>query len=262
VNSDRRVSGPVRFAAFAYPPNALGYCGPPDPPSFFGAAAVGPDLASVSALAARFDGAWPYLQLIASCNGLTDPLDARVVDAYWIGNPMLERVSPEALVAHLDDRFERRAGRDFAQVAEAVLAGGVAHHNFHVFAVYPWLGLLRAGMEGAPMVVLDRCRVRWGTVLSAEGDMAVVTSRSLHLDGRLLVEGAPRVEHVRRSLDGLGFFEDLTAGDRVALHWDWVCSRLSERALRRLVHWTRRSLSAVNGLSTPGPAVVCDARGG
>ncbi|MGA2037178.1 MAG: DUF6390 family protein [Acidimicrobiales bacterium] len=258
----RVTPGPVAFARFAYPPNALGYCGPAEPVALLEATADGTDLRLVSALAARFDGAWPYLQLIASCNGIEDPLDPRVVDAYWIGSTLLERVPPAALVAHLDARFERCAGRDFAPVAEAALAGGAAHHGFHVFAVYPWLGLLRGGMEGTPLMVLDRCRIRWARVLSVDGDAVTVRDRALALEGHMLVEGPERVEQVRRSVDGVGFVEELTPGDTVALHWDWVCEKLAPGALRRLRTWTGRMLRAVNALPAPGPAVACDTRGG
>jgi Family of unknown function (DUF6390) len=249
------------FASFAYPPNALGYCGPDDPAAFLGAAARGTDLAGASALAARFDGAWPYLQLIAACNGITDPLDVRVVEAYWIGNSLLGRVPAATLVSHLDGRFERRAKKDFSSMAQAALAGGAAHHSFHVFAVYPWLGLLRAGMDRAPLVVLDQCRVRPGRVLSVEGDSVVVSSRSLVLDGHVLADGPPRSELVSRSVDGLGFSPDLVPGDLVALHWDWVCRRLSPRDFGRLERWTRRSIEAVNALAAPGPAVACEKQG-
>lgn len=255
------MRGAVAFARFAYPPNALGYCGPSDPAELFGAAAVDHDLRSIRALAARFEGAWPYLQLIAACNGITDPLDPRVVDAYWIGNSLLERVPAEILVAHLDERFERRAQKDFDAMSRAAMSGGAAHHNFHVFAVYPWLGLMRAGMDGAPMVVLDRCRIRWGTVLSVDGDFASVSSRALMLEGPRLAEGPRRVEHVRVGIDCSTFLDGLAPGDDVALHWDWVCAKMTRAALGRLVVWTRRMLRAVNALPTPGPAAASDARG-
>jgi hypothetical protein len=147
-------------------------------------------------------------------------------------------------------------------VAEAALLGGAPHHSFHVFAVYPWLGLLRAGMDGAPLTVLDRCRIRWGKVLSVNGPTVTVSDRALVLDGHLLVEGPRRVEDVRRSVDGVGFAQDLEPGDVVALHWDWVCERLAPDALWRLQAWTRRMLRAVNALPKPGPAVACDSRGG
>jgi hypothetical protein len=255
------VPGPVAFARFAYPPNALGYCGPADSAALLESAAEGADLRTVSALAARFEGAWPYLRLIAACNGIDDPLDPRVVDAYWIGNPLLERVPPPTLVAHLDGQFQSTGGRDFAPVAEAALAGGAAHHNFHVFAVYPWLSLLRAGIEGPPLTVLDRCRIRWGKVLAVEGDSVTVRDRALAFEGHMLVDGPERVEQVRRSVDGVGFVDDLAPGDSVALHWDWVCEELAPGALRRLRAWSRRMRAAVNALPVPGPALAADLSG-
>ena len=249
--------GPVLFARYAYPPNSLGYCGPGDPSSLFGAAVEGTDLVGLGQLAAHFDGAWPYLELLAGCNGIGDPLDRRVVEAYWVGNALLSRVPSAALVHSLDDRFGPRAGRRLDSLVSAVPAGGIPQHNFHVFAVYPWLGLLRAGMEGPPMEVLDRCRIRWGLIEALTGDMVTVTSRALGFDGSRLVLGPLRVEQARRSRDGMGFVGDLQPGDTVSLHWDWVCDRLSPTALAWLQHCTKRNLDAVNSLATPGPAAVC-----
>lgn len=254
--------GPVLFARYAYPPNALGFCGPSDPAAMFATAAEGTDLTALTSLAARFEGAWPYLQLIAACNGIGDPLDRRVVEAYWVGNGLLDRVPPGALVASLDDRFEARTRGDFEAIASAVALGAVAHHSLHVFGVYPWLGLLRAGKEGAPMVVLDRCRIRWGTVVAADGDAVWVNSRVLTLRGHDLVLGDERLEQVRAGVDGVGLVSRLVPGDTVSLHWDWVCDRLAPACLRNLQAYTARTLRAVNALPAPGPAVVCDTHGG
>ena len=43
----------------------------------------------------------------------------------------------------MEDRFRARTGQQFPHLVEGVLAGGVPHHSFHVFEIYPWLGLLR-----------------------------------------------------------------------------------------------------------------------
>ncbi len=253
--------GPVLFARYAYPPNALGYCGPADAAEVFGAAAEGTDLRSLASLATRFEGAWPYLQLIAACNRIDDPLDRRVVEAYWVGNDLLDRVPSGVLVASLDDRFGKRAGADFEAVAAAVPFGAVAHHSFHVFGVYPWLGLLRAGMDGAPLTVLDRCRIRWGTVVSAEGDVVTVRNRVLTFEGHRLALGEERVEQVRAGSHGVQLVRGLCPGDTVSLHWDWVCDRLHPAAARSLRRTTARTLRAVNSLPKPGPVVACDRRG-
>ena len=253
------ASGPVLFARYSYPPNALGYCGPDDSSALLESGATGTDSALIGHLAARFEGAWPYLELIAGCNGIADPLDARVVAAYWVGNDLLRRVPPAVLAASLVERFERRVGRRVGLLTAAVPTGGVPQHSFHVFAVYPWLGLLRAGMDGPPMRVLDQCRIRWGRVEGVRGDLVTVASRGLSFDGSRLALGSERTEEARRSLDGVGFAVDLRVGDMVSLHWDWVCERLTPTALRWLIACTRRNLDAVNAVAVPGPAAACGA---
>ena len=253
------TSGPELFARYAYPPNALGYCGPNDPAALLQAAGQGGQWDHLANLARQFEGAWPYLELIAGCNGLHDPLDRRVVEAYWVGNRLSLQVPPTVLAGSLDERFSSRAGRRFEPLVSAAVAGGVPQHSFHVFAVYPWLGLLRAGMEGPPLEVLDRCRIRWGRVEALHGDLVSVTSRALDFVGSRLVLGDERVEQVRRSLDGAGFVEHLVEGEMVSLHWDWVCDRLTPRSLSWLQACTRHNLNAVNALAEPGPAAMCGA---
>ena len=251
--------GPLLFARYAYPPNELGYCGPSDPGALLESASDGLDLAELAHLATGFAGAWPYLELIAGCNGIADPLDARVVEAYWVGNSLLGQVPDSALLSSLSDRFEDRAGRRFGHVASAVPLGGVCQHSFHVFAVYPWLGLLRAGMEGAPLTVLDRCRIRWGYVEAVTGDLVTVRNRLLGFEGSRLVLGPEEVEVARRSLNGVGLAPAVTVGDTVSLHWDWVCDRLTPVGLATWRGARRPIWPPSMPLPTPGPAAVCGA---
>ncbi|MGD0084717.1 MAG: DUF6390 family protein [Acidimicrobiales bacterium] len=251
--------GPVLFARYAYPPNSLGYCGPSDPAALLEAASDGPDLDGLGRLAARFEGAWPYLQLIAACNGISDPLEARVVEAYWVGNELVDRVSAPALAASLSDRFQQPAIQLLESSMSAAPAGGVPQHSLHVFAVYPWLRLLRSGKKGPALEVLDRCRIRWGHVEAVTGDLVTVRSQVLSFDGSRLALGAERVEQARCSLDGVGPAIELRPGDTVSLHWDWVCDRLSPAALSWLQDCTLRNLAAVDAPPVPDPAVEREA---
>jgi hypothetical protein len=66
------------FVRYAYPPNALGYCGPDGFRDYAEAGVV--DQGLVKQVQA-FSGAWPYLELISSGCGIKDPLDRRVVEA-------------------------------------------------------------------------------------------------------------------------------------------------------------------------------------
>ncbi|HEU5023479.1 MAG TPA: DUF6390 family protein [Spirillospora sp.] len=242
--------GPVLFARFAYPPNALGYCGPADSEAVRGYAGTGTVDAGLVDLAERFTGAWPYLQLIAAASRITDPLDARVVHAYWVGGPLLERVGARLMRAHLEERFRRRIGGHWADLTSAEMTGARAHHNFHVFAVYPWVGLLRAEFAEEPLRVLDRCRIRWGRVEAAGPETMRVRSRPLVWDGLGLALGAPRVEEV---LPGPGV--EVAEGDVVALHWDWICHRLDASGLAMLRHYTMSQMALVNAAPRPAPVL-------
>ncbi|HZC70773.1 MAG TPA: DUF6390 family protein [Jatrophihabitans sp.] len=250
--------GALTFARFAYPPNQLGYCGPDVQDEILqrvDARAGGPEL---RALARGFEGAWPYLQLIAAGNGIGDPLDARVVEAYWIGNRLLDRVGTAMFADSLVHRFAPalRSGTDRDRLLDPLWRGGVPHHGFHVFGVYPWVGLLRSGAVDQALHVLDRCRVRWGRITELSESQATVESRPLVWDGRHLELGAPRAELASTARAGYVLAPRLRVGEWCALHWDWVCEPLNRRRLDALRRYTRQQLDAVNSVRFPAPAAA------
>ncbi len=173
------------FARYAHPPNVLGYCGPSDPNELITATSSERGSQGFAAVARRFAGVWPYLELIAVSNGISDPLEDRVVEAYWIGSTLLEGVPVSSLLdcvrANPDGRMPSRLGR--SDLEGAVLAGGIANHNFHVFAVYPWLALARSGRLDPAMSVLERCCIRSGRVTRVDAGNVEVWTRPVALDG-------------------------------------------------------------------------------
>ena len=209
VTSTRsEVAGPILFARYAFGPNRLGYCGPEDADELFEQATRGGDLRALRHSAEQFEGAYPYLQLIAHANGLADPLDARVVEAYWLGNRLLDNVTPGLLGRSLDTRFRRRLrGDGWRWLAGKPEVGALPMHAFHVLDVFPRLGLMRTGVTDNALKVMDSCRIRWGRVLSRDCDELLVSAVPLEMvDGRLRL-GPPRVENVRGWQDGAGFVD-------------------------------------------------------
>lgn len=245
--------GPLLFARYAYPPNALGLCGAEESRTLLEYGAADASDEGLAELARAFEGAWPYLTLIADANKIRDPLDSRVVEAYWIGNRLLDRVSPQTLARHVEDRFKGRVGRSWERIVDAIAAGAVPHHTFHVFAVYPWLGLLRTGDVAQPLSVLDRCRIAPALVDEIAGENANVLVPSLQWDGRTLALGPWEQRTVRFGDGGLGFVKP-QPGDWVSLHWDFVCDRLTVAQATTLHRANERALAAVN--HSVGPATV------
>jgi hypothetical protein len=248
------VPGPIMFVRYAFPPNYHGACGPPDSQGLFqyGASAVVDN--GLRDLARQFAGAWPYLELIANATGVGDPLDRRVVEAYWVGNRLLDQVGTRPLGDSMEERFRARTGRQFGNLTEAVLAGGMPHHSYHVFCIYPWVGLLGDDRRyEQALMVLDKCRVRWGQVREVRPDQLTVESQPLLFEHGQLFLGPPRLEAVERTLNGVGLVPEFSAGDWVSMHWEWVCDRLSARQLGALRHYTALHLDVVNKrLAHPG----------
>ncbi|MFJ8860341.1 DUF6390 family protein [Streptomyces sp. NPDC102451] len=220
------AEGALLFARYAYPPNELGYCGPADAAALLRRDAT----ADIERRARQFEGAWCYLQFLAETAGVRDPLDERVVEAYWIGNELLDLADPAALVERMTDRFRGQLGGTWREAGRRALA----HHSFQVFEVYPWAPILRSSGHPTALTVLDRCRIRTGVVIGADSDVATVRSRPLRWDGDGLTDGAWREETVRCSADGLTLIDRLFPGDRVALHWDWVCDVLTDEQAQRI----------------------------
>lgn len=239
--------GPIRFARYAFGPNRLGYCGPDEAGELFQQATMGRDLVRLRELAGQFEGAYPYLRLIAHSNGIADPLDASVVQAYWLGGPLLDGVRARELGDSLEDRFRRRLhGDGWRWLGGKPEAGAVPNHAFHVLDVFPRVGLMRTGDTDRALEVMDSCRIRWGRVLERDGDSLVVSAVPLEMvEGRLRL-AAPRIEWIRGWVDGTGFVEDVAAGDVISIHWDWACERLDARRLEALQRATRHELRLAN----------------
>lgn len=244
------------FACYAYPPNERGYCGSDDHGALLEYRAAGLSDRGLLDLARAFHGPWPYLKVLSERTGVGDPFDYRIVEAYWVGNALLDRVDVVDFGHAVEEQFAPRVGSRWRHMAEAIPGGGIPHHSFHVFVVYPYVGLLDSG-RAEPLQILDHCRIRWGRVVSTEGETALVRSQPLEWDGRRLALGPPITETARLSRDGLGLVDPPEAGSWVSMHWDWVCDRLTPRQLANLRRFTLRQLDMTNRrLAHPGPAMV------
>jgi hypothetical protein len=241
------LSGALRFGRYAFPPNRLGYCGPADHEALLEYVSTGQADQGLVELEKRFEGAYPYLVLIAQANGIADPFDDRVVEAYWVGNDCLRRVGTKPLYELLESRFRTKMTRnDFDWLSGKLGHGARPHHNFHVFDIYIRAGLMRSDKSEVVLGAMDSCRISWATVSAIAGDDLVVERQPLGLlDGKLCL-GAPRATRVTYQTNTLGLAKDVKPGDHVSVHWDWACEVLEPVALARLQALTDRYVTLAN----------------
>jgi Family of unknown function (DUF6390) len=221
------ADGALKFARYAFPPNELGYCGP------VGARAMlvpGAE-AEIELRARQFEGAWVYLEFLAEAMGEHDPLATKVVEAYWIGSPLLKTLPTAGLLPRLIDRFGDQSGGTWREAADRARA----HHSFQVYEVYPWAAMLQQGLAPGPALgVLDGCRIRTGTVEAVEGEWVSVRSSQLHWDGRRLATADATSGRARWAIDGQSMLDQPIVGDLVSLHWDWVCDVITPEQARQI----------------------------
>ncbi|WP_405138220.1 DUF6390 family protein [Nocardia sp. NBC_01388] len=231
------LSGTEIFARYAYAPNRLGYCGPPEANALRDGA---PE--QVRAAARRFSGAWPYLRVMSRMTGIADPLDPRLVESYWLGGGLGARLDAEEFTAELLSLIGPLAGQYWAHLTADLAGEAAANHCFHVFGVYPWSRFLGKGMDGHPLHVLDSCRIGWGTVVERSGDDISITGPRLVWDDHVLRLSEPSEQHVVTD----GFGSEATIGDQVAVHWGRLCGRLDSAQVRDLQTSTEHQLLATN----------------
>src|SRR5579864_753229 len=235
-------SGMLRFIRYAFMPNRLRYCGGDDNSTLFEYGIEQAVDGGLPTLLRRFTGALPYLQLIARSNGIADPFDARVIEAYWIGNDLLQGVEVRQLYDHLVERFRTQMqGRTRELILGKAPAGARPHHSFHVLDVHSRLGELEHSLA-----TLDNCRVSWGRVVSIDLGQLVVNRLPLLLREGKLVLADPIPERITRQVDGRGFTDQAQPGDWISIHWGWACEVLTPTQLANLERFSRHNLAIAN----------------
>lgn len=236
-------SGTLVAARYGFPPNRLELCGPAEARAILDYLADRATDHGLEEILKKFAGAYPYLSFIAAANGIPDPFDRRVVEAYWIGNDLLATVRMGDFYRHLEDRFQKRAPKKlFQAVLGQIPEGARPHHNFHVFAMP-----IRTGhVEVAHTVqTMDQCRISWGLVNAVLGEELAVLRRPLVLRGDDLGLGDPEFHMVRWRFGGKAFV-NVQPGDVVSIHWGCACDRLTPEQLARLKGETGFHLALVN----------------
>ena len=141
------INGAQLFVRYAYPPNSRGSCGPPDSDALLHYGQSGVTDAGLRELRRGSPAPGRIWSSSPVPPAYPDPLDYAVVEAYWVGNTLLDSVGVRSIGNSMEDRFRARTGHQFPHLMEGVLAGGVPHHSFHVLEIYPWMGL--CAMTGA-----------------------------------------------------------------------------------------------------------------
>ncbi len=238
--------GLLRSARYAFGPNRLHYCGPDANAEILAHMQHGAADPGLESLLKAFRTMYPYLRLIADANHIRDAFDERVVEAYWLGNELLENVKKQQLWQHLIEKQEikKRIGpKEFPHVEDKVRQGAVPHHSFHVLDIWRRTGHLE---REHTLASLDSCRISWGTVAAVHGPAVTVETEPLvHNEGKLKL-GQPVQKVLTRPLEAEPDISELKPGDVVSLHWGVLCEVITPTQAVTLKRYTLKHLALAN----------------
>ncbi|NOZ80448.1 MAG: hypothetical protein GXP63_02145 [DPANN group archaeon] len=227
---------------FAYITNKLRYCGPEKAqPAFHRYLLHRDNLPEVREDIRRFEGLYPYLDAIAKKAG-KDFLDREVVEAYWLGNGLLDGFSDAEMKDVIRSLEARGLPASIARKRIDELPQGMfPHHDFNVF--YVGVGNITQSVE-ATLPNMDNCRIGWGKVVEVVSkDTALVMTPALQKKKGKIAMGKEEPKTVV-------FLPEVTSvaeGDLVALHWGFIVMRLSREQQYRLQTYQERLLRQLGG---------------
>jgi hydrogenase maturation factor len=221
--------GLIACGRYSFAPNSLHYCGPEKQRDMLEYVTEGQVDRGLFEIQSKFETLYPYLVLIASENNIKDPFDRRVVEAYWLGNSLLQRIKIRAFAKHLDTL-------NLQQSIDSIVESGVPQHNFHVMNIF-----IRTGhhMVKHTLSTMDQCRISWGRVVEVEKQYVVEIQPLQYIQDRLTLG-------VKEKKVVTSIAVKPEVGDWVSIHWGYVCDILTSRQRLNLMHFTQKALITAN----------------
>jgi hydrogenase maturation factor len=231
---------------FSYVTNTLHYCGPKDAENIFIRYLEKKDNAdAVRKALIRFEGLFPYFSTIAKRNK-KELLDKDVVEAYWIGNTLLDSMTRKDNQVIIEKLMKRGLPKSIGgRLIKELPEGFVPHHCFNVF--YVGVGHTTGSVE-TTLANMNNCRPAWGTVVEVMPNAAIVDSQSIIMKKGKYVIGP---DEAKTAVYLEKMLPKVKKGDVVGLHWGMACTVLNKTQAANLKKHTEKTLTVLNHDNPP-----------
>lgn len=233
------IKGLQLESRFSLPPNSLGYCGRQTAPAKFKKCIRTGECDGVEEEVTKFIVLHPYLRLLSEVTGLPF-LSQEIVECYWLGNDLMEKVQPE----HYDillDKFLKQGVPDF--LVEDLRANKpkkfIPTHLFQVLHV----GVGKtSGAVPFNIQSINNCMIRWGKVIKVNDTSVDTALHSLEREKPpygLTIQAAT----IPFASD---LVPDIKPDDVVAVHWNMVIKKLTDQEQEKIAKWTKIVLASLS----------------
>jgi len=237
-------TGLLMCSRYAVSPNRLEYCGPLRSSEVLTYLQEQTSDDGLARILSNFETMYPYLSLIAYENNIKDPFDSRVVEAYWIGNTLLNHVPSKALYTYFTNTLylgKRMKQQDLQWLYSKIPQGALAHHSFHVLNIFTRTGhhTLRHTLS-----TMDACRIGWGVVKKVHAaSVRILTSPLVLQKGKLKLD-APVLRDI--VIPSWLPVSQKNVGSTYTFHWNVLCEKINTAQAEKLRHHTHIAISLAN----------------
>lgn len=233
-------------ARYSLMPNYLSYCGESN---FYGVLEkylghrTKKEEKLLAAALKHFKGNYPYLKTISKANG-KKPFDLEVIEAFWIGNSLLERVPVKAIKNMIIEDFYKKSGMDKERAFAAVKnlpKRILIHHSFNSL----YLKFVDNKVRRT-VAMFDKCRIGWGKILEINKQSVVLLYWPITISKGKYAIGKPVKRKFLRRVGDIPFLKGAKVGDYASTHWGLAVEKLSKKRLERLIKYTKVNIAAIN----------------
>jgi hydrogenase maturation factor len=221
-------------AHFALQPNQLGFCGRNSAPAKLKECIVDGNCKQIEKELKKFIVLNPYLQTIAEVTNL-DPFSYKVIEAYWLGNDLLEQFK----LGH----YQILLKYFVKQGVPGWLVKELENKQPKVFIPIHLFNILHVGVGKASGSVpfnlesINNCMVRWGKVKS------IINSQKLKIEAVKLKKQNDQYI-LGNKISDYKYYSQLVGklkiGDQVAVHWGWIAKKITQKEKEEIRKWTDR----------------------
>ncbi len=241
------MEGIMLCSRYSFGPNRLHYCGPDANREMASLIESGESDIGLAHILKQFQTLYPYLRHIARANNIENPFNRKVVEAYWIGNELLETIEKRTLHNFLIDDLhikDKVDNKEFRWIEEKIGQGALPHHSFHVLNI--WRHNKDAKNIAQKLESMNECCITSGTVTSVFGPSITVSSKLITYSKGRFSMGEPIIRVLTRQLESEYDIEQIKIGQIVSIHWGVPCEVITEKQRKVLEKYTLKNIAFAN----------------
>lgn len=201
-------SGLLLFCQHAYPASLNGACGQTDSEALKTFIQTGQPPENIKEVLRSFPNVIKNLKRLSEISGIKDIFDYRLIEAYWLGNNLLEKFPKD-------------------------------RKPFHLASLLQTLKPALKNNSRRAVTILENCRISYGQILTLKNPLGQKTGRAKVIEYNPISNRPKAIAFRKDRIKTVKFIDPrLKKNDLISMHHNYICAALTEKQLVQLAGHT------------------------